>query len=417
LAQLKEQNIVLANEKHLQDEELLKVYQSTSWKVTKPLRYLGKIQKNRKKLKNKIKEKIYFAGLKLIRRRIPESSWKHEYVKLRWWFICCDHYETRFKKQFKKLLKEYEGKGCPKNWLTRFDYWLCWLFLGAEPPMYFDFEFFRKGWIWRNHHITTHRFNYIFSTFNDGNTRKLLDNKAEFNTHWNPYVKRRWCVPHNVSFEEFKTLFDGLSRIIVKPIDSYGGKGIYTLEIDSANLENVYNQLHNSDKRTIVEEYVYQKGFLNEVNPTSLNPIRVTTIRTDDHLEVCYAYFSAGSHGNVVANDCSGGVSYPINIATGKMGVGQGYTTNHHLKHPGTDVPVAGQSVPDWDRIKAFACEAHRHAPEGLGLIGWDICWNDGALSLIEGNAQPGFPELPDRHENLWKVMQGHLESVFKHEC
>ena len=328
--------------------------------------------------------------------------------------ICSDQYDDIVKPWFDRMLQEHTGKLWNRGKLIKFDYWLCWILLGAEPDDYFIFEFFRKGWRWRNHHITKQRLNFIDPIFNDQENVVFISNKEKFYTNWDAYLKRKWCIPQNVTLEEFQSLFSGISRILVKPTSLYGGKGIYAEDIDSTNLRSIYDQLHNSEEEIVVEEFVQQKGFLHDIYPTSLNTLRVCTICVTQQPEVCFAFFRTGCGGSIVDNVSSGGIDFPINIATGQIGVGHGTTNNGYRKHPDTGVEVDGQYIPDWQKIKEFACEAHRLAPDNLRLIGWDVCWNDGELSLIEGNDGPGFPELPDKHENQWKLMKEYLDLVYQ---
>lgn len=361
-----------------------------------------------------MKEKAFRTGAKIIGRIYPENSWRNEYARLRWWLICSDQYDDVVKPWFDRMLQGYTGKLWNRGSLIKFDYWLSWIFLGAEPDDYFDYEFFRKGWLWRSHHITKQRLNFFTPIFNNQEHLNLISNKVDFYRYWNAYLKRKWCVPQNVTLEEFGSLFSGVSRILVKPAASFGGKGIYAIDIDSSNLESTYHELHGSDQNIVVEEYVQQKGFLHDIYPMSLNPLRVTTIRVGEKVEVLYAFFTVGCQGKIIANDCSGGIVFPVETATGRLGIGQGRASNGHRNHPDTGVEVDGQYIPDWQKIKEFACEAHRLAPDNLRLIGWDVCWNDGELSLIEGNDSPGFPELPDKHENQWKLMKEYLDLVYQ---
>lgn len=367
-------------------------------------------------MKREIKDLSFRVGSKIINRIYPEDNWKHswrnEYTRLRWWFVCSDQYKEIMKPWFDNMLLEYKGRLWNRGKLLKLDYWLCWIFLGAEPDDYFDFEFFRKGWRWRNHHITKQRLNFIDPIFNDKENVHILGDKTEFYNIWNSYLKRRWCIPQNVSFEEFQSLFGNVSRILVKRASSFGGHGIYAIDTDASNLKNTYEKLHRSEEKIVVEEFVHQKGFLNDVYPMALNPLRVTTIRIGAEAEVCYAFYTSGCGGTIISNDCIGGICFPVDSATGLMGVGQGRSTNGHYMHPDTGIKVAGQYVPDWQKIKDFACEVHRLAPENIRLVGWDICWSDGELSIIEGNNTPGFPELTDRHENQWKMIQGYLDAI-----
>lgn len=382
---------------------------STSWKITKPIRRLGKAMKLINN-KQEIKNKIYETGMKQLRKKFPDGGWKYDYIKWRWWFICSDQYETRFKPMFHKMLHEYEGKLFNRGKLIKFDYWLCWIFLGAEPDNYFDFEFFRKGWSWRNHHITKQRLNFFVPLFNGSESKLVLNDKKKFNSNWKDYIKRKWCIPQETTFEEFQKLFCDINKIIIKPLALFGGKGIRIFEIEESNIKEIYEQLHNTEEDIIAEEYVYQKGYLHDVYPMALNPLRVCTIRVGEKVEVCYGFFTTGSQGSLISNDCSGGISFSIDVESGKMGNGQGMKSSGHQKHPDTNVLVAGNYVPDWSRIKEFACEAHLLAPADIHLIGWDVCWNAGELSLIEGNNGPGFPELPNKKENQWEKIQEYLD-------
>lgn len=362
--------------------------------------------------KEKIRKLAYRVGVKAATLPYAKGSWKYEYAALRWWFVCSDHYQTRFKPEFDEKLAQYRGEGCPKSWRTRLDYWLCWIFLGAEPEDYFDYEFFKKGWLWRNHHITRQRLNFMDAMLNEKEQMPCTALKSEFYRHWNDWLCRPWCAPREVSYEQFESLFGSLNEIMVKPVGSFGGKGIYVIDLRTADLRKVYDELHNAEEETVAEAFVHQKGFLNDIYPAALNPLRVTTLRMQDEVTVLYSFFTAGCNGTAIANDCSGGICFSVDTQSGKLGPGQGRASNNHICHPDTGVKVAGEYVPAWERIKAFACEAHKHAPEGLGLIGWDVCLSGDDISLVEGNCGPGFPELPDRRDNMWKAMQGYLNRV-----
>lgn len=363
--------------------------------------------------KRQMKDRAFRIGARVIGKVYPENNWRNEYLRLRWWFVCSDQYKEMIQPWFERALEEYTGKLWNRGRLIRFDFWLSWTILGTEPDDYFDYEFFRKGWLWRNHHVTKQRLNFFDPILNDKESVYLISSKLEVYKRWGALLKRKWCVPQDVTFEEFELLFRDTPRLLVKPNSSFGGQGIYTLDVDASSMKDIYGQLHSSEEEIVVEEFVQQKGFLHDIYPLALNPLRVTTIRLGDQIDVLYSFFTVGCKGKTISNDCSGGIVFPIDLVTGRLGIGQGRASNGHRSHPDTGAQVEGKYVPDWEKIKEFAREAHRMAPENLRLIGWDICWSDGELSLIEGNRTPGFPELPDRHENQWKMMKGYLDRIY----
>ena len=57
-------------------------------------------------------------------------------------------------------------------------------------------------------------------------------------------------------------------------------------------------------------------------------------------------------------------------------------------KTPVTDVPLAGQAIPDWATILALACDAHRQFPRHC-CIGTDIAPSDQGFVINEVNANP----------------------------
>lgn len=358
------------------------------------------------------KERWYYRGLRWISRRWPEGSRQHDYMKWRWWFICSDHYAARFRPLFDQLLSQYHGKLPMPKWLLRLDYHLSWLLFGAEPDDYFDYEFFRKGYRWRNHHITKHRLNFVDPLCNTGENLPFISEKTAFYSHWHEELRRTWCIPQDIPEALFCAMFRQTEMLVIKPVASFGGHGVRVISLNETSLHEVYRELHSLKDRCVCEAFIRQTGLLHEIYPESVNPLRVTTLRTGDTVEVLYAYLTTGCSGKRIANDCTGGIVFPIDLSNGKLGTGQGRSSNGHTHHPDTGVPVAGQMIPHWNAVLEYACSAHRKAPEGLDLIGWDICLSANGLCLIEGNRTPGFPELPDKHDDQWSDLQRRLDRL-----
>lgn len=365
------------------------------------------------KFKEHLKRKLYASGLKLIQKNIPEDSWRNEYARLRLWYVCSNKYTEEKRDQFALELQKYQPKTILPKFLLKFDYWLCWIFLGAEPSEYFEYSFFKKGWPLRNQHITEVRMEFLDPKLNEEENFDLLYNKSCFYNHWDKFLNRKWCIPQKVTLEEFQTLFGGLSRIIVKPTSQYGGIGIYTIDLMDANLADIYDQLHSAEEEIVAEEYIYQKGVLHEINPSSLNHIRVVTLRNKDNVDVLGCFFAAGRQGSITSNFSGGGLDAVIDIKTGRLGQCRSLDKTSFQKHPDTGIEITGRYIPDWERIKEFACEAHLHGPDNLRMIGWDICWSDGNLSLIEGNRYPGLPSLTRKSEKAWKKITAFLDDIF----
>jgi glutathione synthase/RimK-type ligase-like ATP-grasp enzyme len=350
---------------------------------------------------------IVFGKKYDLRTAVGRFGWRKMYVYFRLRKIISTHY-LEIRNEFSQMMDAAEIPG--KGLKMEADFWLSWFSTGAVPEDYFDMMFFRKNREWKNHHVTRHRLLFIVPLFNSEETSKYLDNKALFNTHWSGYLNRKWCEPQNVTFEEFADTFGQCKSIIVKDLDGLGGKGVRTYSVEKDSLHSIYEELKKSSRKQIVEEYVFQKGFFHDLNPGSVNTIRITTMRIRDEVRVLFAYLRTGCGDSVVDNMHAGGIVFEIDRKTGTLQTGHTFSKFDIVIHPYSKIKIAGHVISRWKEIIAFVTGAHLHAPAGSYLIGWDVCVSDDGLSLIEGNSNPGFPRLPDPDEDMWEEVREYLD-------
>ena len=307
---------------------------------------------------------------------------------------------------YDEMVKKSER--CPDTRFNRFDYLCSYIMFGTEPEDYFSFDFFeRRNPFFRNHHVTRTRMNYIKEKLNTPSAVKILNSKADFNSIFEEYLGRKWCCPNDTDEETFvNRLSSEKGEVFVKLLSGFGGKGAFRTSADADNLRKLYKELTEGDAKYIVEEYYDQKGFLRDVNPSSLNTIRVTTLRTPKDIVPLYAYYRAGGADSAVDNLHSGGVRYTIDIKNGEFLKGINYTGNNIENHPSTGIKVAGYILPLWHDVIEFVTKLHKMAPEGANLIGWDVCVSDDKMVVIEGNAGPGFPQEIRFSDNTWKKVR-----------
>lgn len=92
--------------------------------------------------------------------------------------------------------------------------------------------------------------------------------------------------------------------------------------------------------------------------------------------------FSSGQTGNLVA---------PISLETGRLGQCKGSLSKEfpHVaifdNHPDTGNPVAGSTIPHWEKLKGLVERAHRSLPQFVTLA-WDIAVTDEGPLIIEAN-------------------------------
>lgn len=307
--------------------------------------------------------------------------------------------------QKRDFIETANGGGRFKNPFIRFirlvDFKISLRLLGAEYEDYFGSAFFKTPWRVRKKSITRQRLNFLKPRLNDMSIGNQVDGKDRFAENFKEEFAREFCVFPECSKEEFFEKFDGIKKIIVKPVDEFGGRGVKVFDVNE-DLSLVYDEIKNTGEKLIAEEYIFQKGFLHDVNPDTLNTIRVTTLRRPDgEARVICAYFRAGGKGAVTDNHHSGGVLYHVSVETGELGVGTYMNGAIFKNHPSTGLRVTGKTVPHWDEIKKLCERSHLKAPYGINLIGWDVCLSDGDITLIEGNLGPGFC-LMEEKEDCW---------------
>ena len=365
----------------------------------------------RKIVFNAIKKSMFFLGSKFIAARyaFDRSGWRKKYAKFRLREITSVHYHI-MRKEFRRMMREARISG--KGLKMEADFWLSWFLTGAVPEDYYSMMFFRKNRTWQNHHVTRVRLNFIKEIFNSKETRNYLENKALFNKHWEDYLCRKWCEPEHVSTERFAEMFGQCGKIVVKELTGWGGHGIRMYTLDITSLNRIYRDIIKSPKKQIVEEYIDQKGFFHDLNPGSVNTLRVTTIRIQDSIRILNAYLRTGYGMSLVDNLHSGGILFEVDVKKGTISEGHTYREFDIVSHPYSNIRVAGRVIEQWKEIVGYVTRAHLHAPKGLHLIGWDVCINGNQLLLIEGNAGPGFAGLPDPEEDQWKEIQEYLDWI-----
>lgn len=358
-----------------------------------------------------------FAGNRNLKKweKNQSSDWQSEFKRFSWNKRLNGSYQKRYAPEFRQKqldIKKHDGL---KASFRRLDYMFCYFFLGAVPEDYFSMVFENKNWKWRNHHITRMRLDFIKKMLNDDDEANMFVNdKLAFCRHWNDKLNRQWCNPEDTSYDEFTRKFHGIDKIILKRRIGYGGKGIEIIKTSKISNEDIYDDLVKKHENYIIEEFHSQTGWIHKINPSSLNTIRVATVKVNDQTDVVFSYLRVGVEGAVVDNLHSGGIRFPINHHTGEIYMGMNYQTSAIESHPDSGVRIAGETIPDWDKICSFCISAHECAPESLRFIGWDVCLDENDMCLIEGNSGPGFPPIEDPDDDWWKQIKSYFSKMDK---
>ncbi len=224
--------------------------------------------------------------------------------------------------------------------------------------------------------------------------------KAAFNRIFQKYLHREWLFTDSCLEEEFIEFASSRERFFIKPVDkSYGIGTDVIVSRDVEDYHVFYEELKRS--KTLVEELIDQHPDFAAFNASSVNSVRVVTLRcADDSVRVMGGVLRVGRAGKVADNFHHHGICALIDVETGIVNT-QGIDKDNkkYTIHPDSKKAIVGFQIPCWDKIIAMTTEAARIVPE-VRFVGWDVTVdvNDNAV-IIEGNSTPmhDVTQIPDQ--------------------
>lgn len=254
---------------------------------------------------------------------------------------------------------------------------------------YLSFGFYDLNAKQRKTFLTRGKNNMYVKMLNKKEKWYIFDEKQEFNKLFDDYLKRDWIYLDN-NLEEFERFLSNKKYIIVKPTNNSGGIGVEKINVSDFNSsKDLYNHLIER-KQLLVEEVITQHEKLNYLHPTSVNTIRIITIRQGENISFVTAFLRIGN-GKVVDNTCSGGMLTMIDLKTGKtLYPACDAALNSFEKHPITGVEIANFQIPFWKESLEFT-RGLAKIVDDVNYIAWDIAITDKGPVVVEGNPYPGY--------------------------
>lgn len=179
-------------------------------------------------------------------------------------------------------------------------------------------------------------------------------------------------------------------EFVVKPSRATRG-GFRVAFIPVADLEHVLRMKLRPNSDWIVQEPVRQHHLMAALNASSVNTLRIMTIRLGGEVAVVSAFVRIGVKGARVDNLSSGnmaaGVTRHEGTETGRLGA---FACDDKLKlhatHPDHGYRFDTISLPFFGAAERLCMDLHERIPD-LGLLSWDIAINaQGAPGVIEFN-------------------------------
>ncbi|WP_051589061.1 sugar-transfer associated ATP-grasp domain-containing protein [Ruminococcus sp. NK3A76] len=288
---------------------------------------------------------------------------------------------------------------------------------GTEIQDYFQYGFYKLKNRERRKYMTFTKLRYTISVCNDPSKRSIFDDKALFNKTFAKYINRDWLDVTECTFDEFSEFVKKHPSFFAKARSGMFGKNAEKYDTDPAMTPEKTKQLFEKLRRNgcIIEQLITQHPTLSTFNSTSVNTLRIVTLRCADGTpRIMAGVLRIGRRGKSADNFHHYGIAATIDVATGIINApGIDRNFKRYIIHPDSGEQIIGYNVPSWDKVTDIVTKAAMTVPQ-VRYVGWDVAIDDnGNTQLIEGNygADPDVTQMPCR-TGKWPLFAPEVEKI-----
>lgn len=286
---------------------------------------------------------------------------------------------------------------------------------GFQPDEYLFFDLENRGSEERKQFISdTERYYYVYR-MNDLAGSRLFNNKGLTYERFHDYYKRDAVyITGRADFEDYFNFVEEHPVFVRKNVFEGMGRSVELTDLSRENLtaESVFEDIVSHGPH-ILEEKVVQSDAMARFNESSVNTVRLITIKTREKIEIPYTFMKVGREGSFIDNGGAGGILVGIDRETGITDT-PGYDEWNicYNTHPDHGSPLTGVQLPDWEQALKM-CREMASAVSDVKYIGWDLAHTDNGWVLIEGNGMSQLvgPQIIYR-KGIKKEFLGYMEKM-----
>lgn len=284
-----------------------------------------------------------------------------------------------------ETLKKIGFKGI-KKYLLLLDIIYCNYFLHTSDKEYFLYDFYKLKNKYRKRFLLIYHQRNLYKEINpNGFTRDKYKNYLDLK----PFFAREIIKVPECGMQEFIEFVKKHKKVILKPIDGSLGKGIAVYNYSDENAA-ISQFIYLNDKKYLCEEFIKQNSVLNNINPYSVNTIRLVSLFSENRPQIISATLRMGATKGCIDNLKSGGIGAVVDVNNGTViSVGKNYNNEDFIKHPVSNIEILGIKIPNWSKVIKLIEEAHKIYSE-CPILGWDIAITKDSAVLVELNNAPG---------------------------
>ena len=305
----------------------------------------------------------------------------------------------------KGVVKQASPKGKWDAMKIAFDFMYCKVKFHVSQDEYIKYRFYNLKNRYRKNFLLVHHKKRYYRNISK---RFYTSYKYEFYKRIPDLYSREIILAPYCGEERFVEFLKKHQKVVLKPDKGSWGIGIENFEyIDESSAKEKFKTF-SKEAPTICEEYIRQHHSLNQLNPFSVNTIRIVTIMNNGNMEVISATLKTGGAADkFIDNMHNGGIGAQVDIQSGVVTTyGYNYKNEEYLKHPISGEQFLGFKIPNWDKVIELVKKAHHRLPEYI--FGWDIAVTEEGADIVEANNSPGplLMQTMDRIPKGEKIMK-----------
>lgn len=281
------------------------------------------------------------------------------------------------------------------DWLEH-DLAKMYLLYGITPDEYFLHSLQKESEVYKSTILSREYKDELCMKYLGKDTQEYynqLKDKWQFYLLAKPFFKRDVCrVEEESDFASVEEFCSKHTRFIAKPRLASSGLGVHIVDlenIESGGARKIFEHYRSLDNgKWMFEELIEQDECMAAWHPSSVNTIRIPSIKTKHGFKVLLPLFRTGKNGNLVDN-ChnDGGLMAVPDAKTGIL-ISDGYDiyTNIVEKHPNSGMKFKGWQVPLWEDLLKTASDLHQSLPPKHKYIGFDFALTPKGWVVVEGN-------------------------------
>ena len=265
------------------------------------------------------------------------------------------------------------------------------------PDEYFFFNYERLSRKGIHEFVANPEANRFWNFMNTREMYLLTCDKGLTYQYFKPFFHRDLVSVSKDSVDSIKAFQDFTEKhpsFIVKPTFGNLGNGVQRIDVsDKESVESLTQRLIKEyPDGFVAEELIVQCDELAAFHPSSVNTVRITTVRqkNGEVYIIHRSFIRFGTGGRCVDNGGNGGIFGGLDFETGIIKGVIDERMNRYVAHPDSGKTIIGYQIPRWNEAKTLVIDLAKQIP-GLNYCGWDLALTDKGWVMVEANGKGLF--------------------------